>query len=58
MLMSKPSCIDELKDLAEKLSDRDMSLKSCFKKVNSIINCKETNDKEKIKKIREICNGN
>lgn len=56
--MSKPSCIDELKDLAEKLSDRDMSLKSCFKKVKFIINCKETNDKEKIKKIREICNGN
>jgi len=57
MLMKKPSCIGELKELADKLSDRDVSLKSCFTKVKTIINCSETTETEKVKKIKEICNG-
>lgn len=55
--MDKPSCINELKDLAERLSDRDTNLKECFKKVKSIVNCKKTSAEEKITKIGEICNG-
>ena len=55
--MSKPSCINELKDLADRLSDRDLTLKECMKKVKSIISCKESTDEEKVQKIREICNG-
>jgi hypothetical protein len=57
MFMEKPSCIQELKDLTSKLTDRDISLKSCFKEVKSIVNCKEISDKEKISKIKKICNG-
>jgi len=57
MIMDKPSCINELKDLAERLSDRDTNLKECFKKVKSIVNCKKTSPEEKIAKIGEICNG-
>lgn len=56
--MNKPSCINELKDLANRLSDRDLSLKERMKKVKVIINCEESSEKQKLQKIREICNGN
>ncbi len=55
--MDKPSCINELKELANNLSDRDISLKACYAKVQKIINCKETTPEEKVNKIKEICNG-
>jgi len=57
MLMEKPSCIQELKDLTSKLADRDVSIKASFKQVKSIVNCKKMNPDEKIKKIKELCNG-
>ena len=57
MLMEKPSCIQELKDLTSKLADRDVSIKASFKQVKSIVNCKKMNPEEKIKKIKELCNG-
>lgn len=55
--MEKPSCIQELKDLTSRLTDRDVSLKTCFKQVKTIVNCKKTTPEEKIKKIKEVCNG-
>lgn len=55
--MEKPSCIQELKDLTSKLADRDVSIKASFKQVKSIVNCKKMNPDEKIKKIKELCNG-
>ncbi len=57
MLMEKPSCIQELKDLTSRLADRDVSIKISFKQVKSIVNCKKMNSEEKIKKIKELCNG-
>lgn len=56
--MEKPSLVNELRKLAEQLSDRDVNLKSCFTKVKSIANCKKSSPEEKIEKIKEICNGN
>ncbi len=55
--MEKPSCIQELKDLTSRLADRDVSIKISFKQVKSIVNCKKMNSEEKIKKIKELCNG-
>jgi len=57
MLMEKPSCIQELKDLTSKLADRDISLKASFKQVKTIVDCKKMTATQKIKKIKELCNG-
>lgn len=53
----KPSCIDELKELAESLSDRDTLIKSDYKTIKSIINNKDLNNTQKIKKIKSLING-
>ena len=53
----KPSCIDELKELAESLGDRDTLLKSDYKTVKSIINDKDLNNTQKIKKIKSLIDG-
>jgi len=45
----KPSCIDELKELAESLTDRDTLLKNDYKIVKSIINNKDLNNTQKNK---------
>lgn len=55
--MEKPSCIQELKDLTSRLADRDVSLKTCFKQVKSVLNCKKMTSDQKIKKIKELCDG-
>ena len=55
--MDKNSHIPELKVLADKLTDRDTGLKSCFKRVKQIINCPKTSNEEKLEKIKNICNG-
>jgi len=52
---SKPSCIEDLKELVNNLADRDISIKnhiSCIKKVieDKRIKC----DTVKIKKIKQI----
>ena len=57
MLMEKPSCIQELKDLTSRLADGDVSLKTSFKQVKSIVNCKKMTSDQKIKKIKELCDG-
>ena len=53
----KPSCIDELKELAESLCDRDTLLKSDYKTVKSIINNKDLDNTQKIKKIKSLIDG-
>lgn len=53
----QPSCINELKELAESLGDRDTLLKSDYKKVRAIINNKDLDNTQKIKKIRSLLNG-
>ena len=53
----KPSCIDELKKLAQSLSDRDTLLKSDYKTIKSIINNKDLNNTQKIKKIKTLIDG-
>ena len=53
----KPSCIDELKELANSLGDRDVLLKSDYKKVKSIINDAKLSNVQKIKKIKTIIDG-
>ena len=53
----KPSCIDELKELVESLTDRDTLLKNDYKTVRSIINNKDLNNTQKIKKIKSLIDG-
>lgn len=53
----QPSCINELKELAESLSDRDTLLKSDYKKVKAIINNKDLDNTQKIKKIKFLLDG-
>ena len=53
----KPSCIDELKELAESLTDSDTLLKNDYKIVKSIINNKDLNNTQKIKKIKSLIDG-
>lgn len=53
----KPSCIDELKELAQSLSDRDTLLKSDYKTIKSIINNKDLNNTQKIEKIKTLIDG-
>ena len=53
----KPSCIYELKELAASLGDRDTLLKSDYKTVKSIINDKDLNNTQKIKKIKSLIDG-
>jgi hypothetical protein len=53
----KPSCIDELKELADSLSDRDTLMKSDYKTVKSIIHDANLSNAQKIKKIKTIIDG-
>jgi hypothetical protein len=54
-LTSKPSCIKDLKDLVNQLTDRDVNLKNHLKSIKSIIADKSIKtDAIKIKKIKQI----
>ena len=54
-LTSKPSCIKDLKDLVNQLTDRDVNLKNHLKGIKSIIADKSIKtDAIKIKKIKQI----
>ena len=57
MFSEKPSCIPDLKNLVDNLSDRDITLKDCFGKIKKIINKRGITDKEKVKQIKETLNG-
>jgi len=53
--MDKPSCLDQLKDLAESLTDRDVSIKKCMKKVNEVLHNEELTSDEIVSKLKDIC---
>ena len=54
-LTSKPSCIKDLKELVDNLTDRDVSIKNHLSCIRSILEDKRIkNDATKIKKIKQI----
>lgn len=55
--MEKPSCISQLKDLADSLSDRDINLKKCMSAVKKIIHNDELTNEQKVNEIKTICKG-
>jgi len=58
MFMEKPSCISQLKDLAESLSDRDINLKACMHAVKKVIYNDDLTDEQKVQEIKTICKKN
>jgi hypothetical protein len=55
MFMEKPSCINELKELVDSLSDKEYSVKKYALRVKEIISDSSLTDRQKILKIKEIC---
>lgn len=55
MFMEKPSCIRELKQLANSITERDTEATVCIAKVKEIVNCDDLSSTEKIIKLKEIC---
>ena len=54
-LTKKPSCIEDLKELVDNLTDRDVNIKNHLKCIRSVINDKSIKtDSIKIKKIKQI----
>lgn len=55
MLMEKPSCIKELKRLSNSLTEMDAAATVCIAKVKAIVNNDDLSSKEKLIKLKEIC---
>ena len=54
-LISRPSCIEDLKELVNNLTDRDVNIKNHLQCIKSILEDKRIkNDATKIKKIKQI----
>jgi hypothetical protein len=54
-LTSKPSCIEDLKELVNNLTDRDVNIKNHLQCIKSVLGDKRIkNDATKIKKIKQI----
>jgi len=53
--MDKPSCIEQLKDLAESLTDRDVNLKKCMTKVKKVLHDEKLSPEQTVEKLKEIC---
>ena len=54
-LTSKPSCIKDLKELVDNLTDRDVNIKNHLSCIKSILEDKKIKtDASKIKKIKQI----
>ena len=54
-LTSKPSCIKDLKELVDNLTDRDVNIKNHLKSIKSVLEDKRIKcDTVKIKKIKQI----
>ena len=54
-LTSKPSCINDLKELVNNLTDRDVNIKNHLSCIKSVLEDKRIkNDATKIKKIKQI----
>jgi|TARA_R110000796_G_scaffold237782_1_gene357942 hypothetical protein len=57
-LTSKPSCIKDLKELVDNLTDRDVDIKKHLSCIKSVLEDKRIkNDTTKIKKIKQILNN-
>tara|TARA_B100000768_G_scaffold59668_1_gene57675 strand:- start:604 stop:789 length:186 start_codon:yes stop_codon:yes gene_type:complete len=57
-LTSKPSCIEDLKELVNNLTDRDVNIKNHLSCIKSVLEDKRIkNDATKIKKIKQILNN-
>lgn len=54
MFMEKPSCIKELKQLANYLVGDYPDLKDCMCKIKDILENKDINDTQKVLKIKEL----
>lgn len=55
MFMEKPSCIRELKQLANSIIEKDTEATMCIAKVKEIVNSDDLSSTEKITKLKEIC---
>ena len=55
MFMEKPSCINELKQLANSLTEKETDAIECVAKVKEIINNTELTTKEKLIKLKDLC---
>ena len=54
-LTSKPSCIEDLKELVNNLTDRDVNIENHLSCIKSVLEDKRIkNDATKIKKIKQI----
>jgi len=54
-LTSKPSCIEDLKELVNNLTDRDVIIKNHLSCIKSVVEDKKIKcDTAKIKKIKQI----
>ena len=54
-LTSKPSCLEDLKELVDNLTDRDVDIKKHLSCIKSVLEDKRIkNDTTKIKKIKQI----
>ena len=53
--MEKPSCISQLKDLAESLTDRDANLKKCMSTIKKVIHDENLSSDEIVIKLKDIC---
>jgi hypothetical protein len=53
--MEKPSCINELKQLANSLTEKETDAIECVAKVKEIINNTELTTKEKLIKLKDLC---
>jgi hypothetical protein len=58
MLIEKPSCIKEIKKLANSLSDRDTKTTICMTKIEEILKNDDLSSAQKITKLKEICKIN
>ena len=57
-LTSKPSCIEDLKELVNNLTDRDVNIKNHLSCIKSVLEDKSIKtDATKIKKIKQILNN-
>jgi hypothetical protein len=58
MIIEKPSCIKELKQLANSLTDKDAKAAVCITKVKEILKNDDLSSAQKIAKLKEICKIN
>lgn len=55
MFTDKPSCIKDLKRLANYLTGDSLDVKDYMFKIKNILESKDINDMQKVIKIKELC---